>query len=323
MTRLRHAIFFALAACAAPMPDPIEPEDRAAAQPRLNLPLPTFGGAQAWADVRWRDGWRIQQHVLTGHARLLDPANVRRAWGSPAACLAALDARQPPGPRPGITDRPLVILLHGMGRTRVSFARMKRELEAAGWRTARLSYPSTRRSIPEHAAWLEGVLHALAEDGEARQIHFVTHSLGGILVRATLARAGAWRRQLEVGRIVMLGPPNQGSAFADRLAGLRLFRWLYGDTGVGLVPDEVRRIPPPDRPFLIIAGARGDARGWNPLLPGDDDGVVRLEETHLAGASGHVVVRCLHAFLAGDREAIEHTLRFLADQSAGGDSTKS
>jgi hypothetical protein len=342
MLRAAAALLLALpaAACATPVSDPPPgpplrgaPDGRPGAddapRPRLNLPLPTFGGAQLWADLRWRAGWRLQENVATGHCRLLDPANVRRAWGSRAACLAILDERVPPGAPSAAPDRPLVVLLHGMGRTRVSFARMRRELEAAGWRSARRSYPSTRRSIPEHAAWLEGVLDGLAADGEARSLCFVTHSLGGILVRSALARQGSWRSRLEVERIVMLGPPNQGSAFADRLAGLRIFRWLYGDTGVGLVPEEVRRIPPPDRPFLIVAGARGDGRGWNPLLPGDDDGVVRLAETHLEGAASHVVVRCLHAFLAGDREAIAHTLAFLAGgtpraaQSAGGDSTKS
>ncbi len=302
---------------------PAASADDDAPQTRPNLPLPTFGGAQLWADARWRAGWRLQENVATGHCRLLDPANVRRAWGARAACLAELERRVPRTPPAEAPARPLVVLLHGMGRTRVSFAQMKRALEEAGWRTARLSYPSTRRSIPEHAAWLEGVLAALAEDGQARAVHFVAHSLGGILVRAVLARGGAWRDALAVGGIVMLGPPNQGSAFADRLAGWRLFRWLYGATGTGLVPEEVRRIPPPDRPFLIIAGARGDGRGWNPWLPGDDDGVVRLEETELPGAAGRLVVRSLHAFLPSDRAAIARTLQFLEDQSAGGDSTKS
>lgn len=289
---------------------PRAPDAAPSLQP--NLPLPTIGGAQLWADVRWRDGWRMQQHVLTGHARLLDPQNVRRAWGDAAACLAEFDARVPRRAAPASEERPLVILLHGMGRTRVSFSRMKRALEAEGWRCARLSYPSTRRSIPEHARWLEGVLAGLAEDGQARNVSFVTHSLGGILVRAALANGGEWRAALPVERLVMLGPPNQGSAFADRLAGVRMFRWLYGETGTGLVPSEVQRIPPPDVPFLVIAGARGKPQGWNPWLPGDDDGVVALQETHLPGADGHHVVRSIHAFLAAHQEAIAQTQAFLS-----------
>lgn len=310
MLSLRAAAAFlhvlAIVACASPMTD-----SSSTPSPKPNLPLPTLGGAQVWADLRWRDGWRIQQNVLTGHARLLDPQNVRRAWGEASACLAELDARVPRRAPPD-GGRPLVILLHGMGRTRVSFARMQRELEAGGWRCARLSYPSTRRSIPEHAAWLEGVLAALAEDGQARSVSFVTHSLGGVLLRATLARGGPWRAALPVERIVMLGPPNQGSEFADRLAGARVFRWLYGETGIGLVPEEVRRIPPPDVPFLVIAGARGDARGWNPFLPGDDDGVVTVAETRLAGAAAHLTVPSIHTFLAAHRQAIEHTQAFLS-----------
>lgn len=304
------------AACALPMSAP------EASKPRLNLPFPTAGGAQIWSDARWREGWRIQEHVGTGHCRLLDPKNVRRAWGSYEACLAELDARVPIAP--GASDnRPLVILLHGMGRTRVSFGRMKQDLEAAGWRTARFSYPSTRRSMDEHAAWLESLINSLHQDRQASEIYFVTHSLGGIVVRSALARNGEWRQALQVRGMVMLGPPNQGSSFANRLSGLRVFRWLYGDTGVGLVPEEVRLIPPPDCPFLIIAGARGDGRGWNPFLAGEDDGVVTLEETRLDGAVDHLVVRSLHAFLPSHRDAIAATLGFLLLQSASGDSTKS
>lgn len=299
---------FATAACAT-MPEP-DPALETSLKP--NLALPTIGGAQLWADVRWRDGWRLQENVVTGHARLLDPQNVRRAWGDSAACLAEFDLRVPRRAPPLAGERPLVILLHGMGRTRVSFGRMKDALEEAGWRCARLSYPSTRRSIPEHTEWLEGVLAALAEDGQARSVSFVTHSLGGILVRSALGRGGPWREALAVERLVMLGPPNQGSAFAGRLAGVRMFRWLYGETGTGLVPSEVQLIPGPDVPFLIIAGARGTAGGWNPWLPGDDDGVVALQETYLSGASGHHVVRSIHAFLATHKDVIAHTQAFLS-----------
>jgi pimeloyl-ACP methyl ester carboxylesterase len=312
------------AGCAAPA-SPVEPD---VSRPRMNLALPTAGGAQIWADARWRAGWRIQEHIGTGHCRLLDPKNVRRAWGSYEACVGEMNALVPcppdgAVPEGSIESRPLVILLHGMGRTRVSFSRMKTDLEAAGWRTARLSYPSTRRSIEEHAAWLERLIQRLDEDHQATEIFFITHSLGGIVVRATLARHGAWRADMAVRGMVMLGPPNQGSSFANRLAGLKIFRWLYGDTGVGLVPEEVRLIPAPDCPFLIIAGARGDGRGWNPLLIGEDDGVVTVAETHLDGAAGHRIVRSLHAFLPSHRDAIAVTLEFLTLQFAGGASTKS
>ncbi len=276
-----------------------------------NLPLPTFGGAQVWADVHWRAGWRIQQQTLTSHHRLLDPSNFRRAWGSYAACRAALDATVPAQNLAPPDGRPLVILLHGMGRTRVSFGRMRTALEAAGWRCARLSYPTTRRSIEEHSAWLETVLAHIIEDGSATSVCFVTHSLGGIVVRSTLARNGAWRAALPVGRVVMLGPPNQGSALAERMSGWKLFQWLYGATGQGLAPEGVRALPPPDVPFLVIAGARGDGRGWNPWLPGDDDGVVALSETFLPGAADHHTVRSIHTFLAAHSAAIAHTLDFL------------
>ena len=86
-----------------------------------NLPMPTLGGFQFWADVHWREGWRIQQHCETGHFRLLDAKDLRRAWGSYAACLLELRAS---APKPPSEARPLVVLIHGMGRSPHSFAGM-------------------------------------------------------------------------------------------------------------------------------------------------------------------------------------------------------
>src|SRR5262249_22934496 len=107
---------------------------------RVNVPLRTLGGVQFWGDVFWHADWRIQENAFTGHCRLLDPGDVRRAWGTYAACRVAFEQARaraeitPPGER-------LAVLLHGMGRSRDSFAAMKRALAADGFAVAALSYP--------------------------------------------------------------------------------------------------------------------------------------------------------------------------------------
>ncbi len=273
--------------------------------------LPTLGGLQLWADVAWRCGWRVQELPGGGRGRLLDPSGRARAFGPPRELLAELDRRVPRAAARG--SRPLVVFLHGMGRTRVSFAGLARALTDDGFACARLTYPSTRRSVAEHADWLEGLMERFADEGVAPRVHFVTHSLGAVVLRASLGRGAAWRERLPVGRAVLLGPPNQGSRLAERLHRLAPYRWLYGATGQDLVPERVRPLPALDLPTRVVAGARGDGRGWNPFLPGDDDGIVALDETPLDGAEHHVV-RGLHAFLASVAPAVALTRDFLASE---------
>lgn len=289
------------AACSSPMTDPPPTS-------RLNLAMPTMGGKQLWGDVRWREGWRVQQHVLTGHYRLLDPQDRRLAWGELEACTARMQELAPD--KPG-EEHHLVLLIHGMGRSRAAFAKMQKRLQDAGMHVGSLSYPSTRQSVEAHAQQVAEVLEHL--QGYSK-VSFVTHSLGGIVVRQMLADAGAWRERIQAERLVMLAPPNQGAAFADRLQDNSAFRWVFGDTGQALTSEAMAQLAQPDIPFLVIAGARGDeeGKGWNPLLDGDDDWVVRVSETHLSDQTGHITVPVLHTFLMNDDHVIGSAAHFLA-----------
>lgn len=304
MRRLVLCLTALPAACASPMSDP-------APTSRPNLALPTLGGKQLWADRRWQEGWRVQQNVLSGHHRLLDPNDRRRAWGSLEACVQELAQSAPDPPPEGGT---LVVLVHGMGRSREAFSTMQTHLEQAGWPVASISYPSTRRPIAGHA---EQVAEILTHLQGYHKVSFVTHSLGGIVVRRMLADGGGWRADLEVERLVMLAPPNQGAEFASKLESFAPFRWVFGETGASLTPEALRSMPAPDVPFLVIAGARGDAdgKGWNPLLDGDDDWVVKVAETHLEGEAGHLTFASLHTFLMNQEPVIEATVAFLRDGS--------
>jgi hypothetical protein len=270
-----------------------------------NVALPTLGGRQLWADVTWDRGWRIQRHVWTGHHRLLDPGDVRRAWGGYAACAARLTSARATFDRPA--PEHLVLLVHGLGRTRFSLAGLARDLRAAGLDTACVSYPSTRGTLEEHADALRDVVEHLAG---VRRVSFVTHSLGGVVVRELLARDEPWRADVALGRVAMLAPPNRRVELAARLARSALFRWLAGPAGQQLARGEQERLPPPRVPTLVVAGGSRDGRGYNPLVGGDDDGVVAVRETRLAGAE-LLSVRGVHTFLMNDDAARRAVREFL------------
>lgn len=272
-----------------------------------NLPFPTLGGRQFWGDLFWYADWRIQENVLSGHCRLLDPDDVRRAWGTYAECRAAFEQERVER-NLSLPSTHVVVLLHGLARSTAYFDDLAEALREAGFAPARFEYPSTRASIDAHASQLVSWLDRL-EDAE--RVSFVTHSLGGLVVRAALAKPGAWRERIEPHRLVMLGPPNRGSSLAAALREFLPYRWLAGPAGQDLALREALAVPPPPIPFAIIAGARGDGEGWNPLVPGDDDGVVALDEALLEGADEVLVLRTWHARLPSNHRAIEATVRFL------------
>ena len=305
--------------CAQPMTahDPLS-DSADAPKSRLNFQLPTMGGKQFWADWRWREGWRIQENVLTGHHRVLDPNDRRQAWGSWEACLADFERLAPTVERPH--KRHLVMLLHGMGRSRGALSGMQAALAGRNWDVAAVSYPSTRRSIENHVVQFESVLNNLQGYD---QISFVTHSLGGVIVRELLApeRAtaeharGYWRDHIQAERAVMLAPPNRGSTFAQAVENFAPYSWIFGETGLALTPQAMANVHVPQIPVLVIAGARGSKGAFNPWLDGPNDGVVRVEETHLQGESEHLVVDNIHTFLMNDPISVNATIRFLAGSS--------
>lgn len=269
--------------------------------------MPTLGGRQFWADVYLYAGWRIQENVLTGHARLIDPGDARHAWGRYRHCHDVFREIRRAG-RMAPAGRDLVLLLHGLGRTKGSLARLAAALGAAGYEVAGLSYPSTRRGIAGHADRLARLLDAL--EGTQR-VSFVTHSLGAMVVREALSRAGDWRRRIAVNAAVIIAPPNRGSLLAERLTRMAPLAWLAGPSVRDLTGGAAAKLPAPPVPFAVIAGARGTATGYNPLLPGDDDGVLAVAETRLDGARDCLVVHQIHTYLANHPETIAAVLAFL------------
>ena len=307
----------ALLMTAAPLAEADVPAAPAAAP--LNVPLPTLGGMQFWGDVAHRAGWRIQRHVVTGHFRLLDDWDFRRAWGDRAACEAALTAavRDRGLPRPAGDT---VVLVHGMIRSGKCFARLAADLRAAGFATVCVDYPSTRQSLRASAAALKEVTDRLVREQDPADpvaLHFVCHSAGGLVLRVWGELHGD--AEPPVTRSVLLAVPNGGAAFADRIRatpGLGgALELLWGAAAGELSTDPaatLSALPAPRGAFATIAGCRGAAGGYNPLIPGDDDGTVAVSEARLAGESDHLAVRGAgHSFIMLNAAARAATVRFL------------
>ena len=200
-----------------------------------------------------------------------------------------------------------VILLHGLGRTPASLARLQRALRDAGWRACALAYPSTRVGLADLAAGLAPEVVRLAEETPGH-LHFVGHSLGGLLARTLIADA----RPARLGRLVMLGPPNAGSEIVDRLARWPLYGRLLGPAALALGPAGVPRFARPDYPVGVIAGTRSiDPLGWL-MLPRPNDGRVSLAATRIDGLADHLTLPVSHALMMNHPAVIAATARFLA-----------
>jgi hypothetical protein len=202
-----------------------------------------------------------------------------------------------------------VVLLHGMGRTNLSMLRLANALEHEGYRVVNVSYPSRTRSLEQLATrWLPAQIPA------DTRVHFVTHSLGGILVRLWLRECGA---PPNLGRVVMLAPPNAGSEIADRFAHFPPYHWITGINGrrLGTAPESLpRALGPwssPESDLGVIAGGTVLNPLLGGLLPRPNDGKVSVAATHLAGEREHIVLPYSHTWLGWRSATITQVSTFL------------
>lgn len=202
-----------------------------------------------------------------------------------------------------------VVLLHGLARVSNSMSELERKLASSGYGVANISYPSTREPLDVLASDAVGRGLGTCRQSGAEVIHFVTHSLGGILLRYYHQSQGI----SELGRVVMLGPPNQGSELVDGLDGVPGFGFL-GPTGqaLGTEPEDVpRQLGPVDFELGVIAG---DVN-LNPLslflIDGANDSIVSVASTRVHGMKEHIVLPVIHTLMMRDNEVIDHTIHFL------------
>ncbi len=307
-------LVFAVAAATA-ADEPEEPGASDESEMNLNIPTWTLGGKQFWTDTLIHSQWRIQRHVVSGHYRLLDPSNVRRAWGSWEDCLAAWRKSKTEEDIAPLGKK-VVIVLHGLGRSRSSMKNLVQYLtDHSDYCVLNFSYASTRSSLAHDASYLAQVVNHLEE---VEEINFVAHSMGNLVVRHFLGDQQSAERgsgvDPRIRRFVMLAPPNNGAALAERFQDNPVFQLVFATGGEQFTKHwqqlQEHLITPPCE-FGIIAGGSTDGSGSNPLLAGNDDLVVTVEETRLAGARDFVVVPARHTFIMDDAAAKQYTLQFL------------
>ena len=289
------------------------------------FPLPTLGGKVFWADLRVVGGWRIQRHVKSRKYRLLDERDFLRATGSREKCDAALAAAQAEGKALNTSNR-LCLLIHGHGRSKDSFKALARELREAGYDAYGVNYPGSQAPAEELIDQIRTLMLDFWQEYE--QIDIVTRSLGALLVRGAIHEE-EWNR---VHRLVMLGAPNQGAYFADWFMKgpmAPLYHATAGPVGkaMGTGPESLAsRVGIPKCEFGIIAGGRNNERGFNPLIPGDDDGIVEVSSTKLEGMTDFIVLPVFHAAMIAHKETRRQVHHFLEHgrfdhgvQQSGGD----
>ncbi|PTB85832.1 alpha/beta hydrolase [Pseudidiomarina aestuarii] len=203
-----------------------------------------------------------------------------------------------------------VVLLHGLARTAGSMDSMEKHLNKAGYKVCNIDYPSRKHRIENLTS--EFVVPEIQQcfGDVLTPLHFVTHSLGGIIVRQLAVE----HQQIKIGRVVMLSPPNQGSEVVDKLGTWGLFEWINGPAGkqLGTTEDAIpNQLGPATFELGIITGNRSINLILSTLIPGPDDGKVSIKNARLDGMQDFLVVEQTHPFIMANDTVQSQTLHFL------------
>ena len=264
----------------------------------------------AWSDELVRHDWRVQRRPGTDEWRILDPHEACVHEGTEEECREEFSRLEAAGtilPVSGET----VLVLHGLGENRASMQPLVKHLRGQLDATVlTVGYASPRTGIDGHGASLGRVVAGLPD---ATRLSFVGHSLGNIVVRRWMHQAPAADLD-RVHRMVMLGAPNQGSDLARMTANVWLLSKLAHGAAKDLVlhwPEISKSLAVPPCEFGIVAGGKGDDRGYSSLLAGDDDAVVRVAETKLDGARDFLLLPVSHASMMKNAAVQRATVSFL------------
>jgi alpha-beta hydrolase superfamily lysophospholipase len=227
-----------------------------------------------------------------------------------APAAKASHAGHPLPPPSQVAPHQCVVVLHGMARTRFYMRLIEQDLEKAGYTVVNESFPTRKETIEQLAQRVDGLVQQCRDTGATR-IHFVTHSLGGLVVRYWLSGHAL----PEAGRFLMLGTPNRGSEVADHYMHSRWYRLTTGPAGlqIGTAPDSLpNRLGPPPMETAVIAGSRSASPALSRLFGGPNDGKVSVASTPVPGMVDFLVVDNSHYFLTRSSEVLRQMRAFLA-----------
>jgi triacylglycerol lipase len=202
-----------------------------------------------------------------------------------------------------------VVLLHGLGRSNRSMSDMEAALGGAGYTVENIDYPSTDHPFQKLLEIVSDRIDRCCVRSGSK-IDFVTHSLGGILLRAYAQGRGNGY----IGRAVMLSPPSRGSELVDELKDITVFQWIAGPAGqqLGTDPDSVPlNLGPVNFEVGVITGNASLNPLYSWLIPGPDDGKVSVDRAMLSGMADFIVLPHSHSFIMNSEEVIRQTLYFL------------
>jgi len=201
-----------------------------------------------------------------------------------------------------------VVLLHGLARSHRSMAKLEKALAKQGYSTINMAYPSTKYPIEELAE--NTISNALTRCHNCTKIHFVTHSLGGILVRHYLAN-----HTIEnLGRVVMLGPPNKGSNIVNQLHQFAVYKFINGPAGLQLGSEESslpNQLGAVNFELGVIAGTRTVNPLLSLMLEKPNDGKVSVENSKVDGMTEHIALPVTHTFMMNNSSVISYVIHFL------------
>ena len=235
-----------------------------------------------------------------------------------AGLCGPLQAQQHITRAPAETAAPCAILVHGITKDSSSMADMARALSDRGYHTVNLDYPS--REHPIEVLATETIPRGLAacEEAGAQPVHFVAHSMGGLLVRYYFEK----RDVSAIASVVMLGTPNQGSRLGNFLSCIPWIKDFNGPAGkqMGIDPRSVpSRLGPVRFPLGVVAGTRSFNPLFAAIIDGDDDGRVGLPSTYVEGTCARVTYPLTHDALSDDPRVIDQVVTYLETGTFAGD----
>ncbi len=202
-----------------------------------------------------------------------------------------------------------VVLLHGIGRTKNNMAYIEKHLTKHNYNVINIDYPSRKKTLKELTDIIKPAIEKHNID-KSKKIHFIAHSMGGLVTRSYIKKY----HPENLGKVIMLGTPNQGSETADFLKDNLLYKNFYGPAGQQLITDQSKLKElngEIDYPLGIIAGNYSLAPISSIIIPGKDDGRVSIERTKIKGMTDHIVIDTNHTFMVVNKEVQQQALYFI------------